>query len=95
MATNDLKQIDELLQKRLAESESRVMAEVGKFMEDYLFSRIGNLEDGQERLETTVDRIDRKLDRALDTITDHENRVKVIEQVPVVAHDLKQKIAKR
>lgn len=94
MVGNDLKQMDELLQKRLAESESRVMAEVGKFMEDYLFSRIGNLEDGQERLETTVDRIDRKLDRALDITLDLENRIKAVEQIPVVAHDLKQKRSK-
>lgn len=38
MTGNDLNQIDELLKRRLGESENKVMAEVGKFIEDEILT---------------------------------------------------------
>lgn len=43
------------------------------------------------KLEGGVDRMDRKLDRVIDTNIDYGNRVEDIEQIPVIAHELKLK----
>lgn len=53
---------------------------------DYLLPLIDNMAEKSD-----INRIERKLDRLLDTGLDHENRIKAIEHVPVVTHQLKLK----
>ncbi len=43
------------------------------------------------KLEGRADQIDRKLDKVIDTQIDHGNRLEDIEQLPVIAHELKLK----
>ena len=84
MADDNLTQISNLLDKKLAASEKRVIGEIGKFMEDNLFPMIDEKAD-----KTDIDRIERKLDRAIDTGLDHESRIKAIEQIPSIAHQIR------
>lgn len=84
MADNNLKQISNLLDEKLAASEKRVIGEVGKFIEDHLFPLIEEKADKSD-----IDRIERKLDRVIDTGLDHGNRIKTIKQLPSIAHQLK------
>jgi hypothetical protein len=84
MANLTLTQIGRILDEKLAASEKRVIGEVGKFIEDHLFPMIEEKAD-----KTDIDRIERKLDRAIDTGLDHESRIKTIEQLPSIAHQIK------
>lgn len=84
MADNNLTQISNLLDEKLAASEKRVIGEVGKFIEDHLFPMIEEKADKSD-----IDRIERKLDRVIDTGLDHENRIKTIEQLPSIAHQMR------
>ena len=84
MADDNLTQISNLLDEKLAASEKRVIGEVGKFIEDNLFPMIEEKAD-----KTDIDRIERKLDRAIDSGLDHESKIKTIEQLPSIAHQIK------
>lgn len=77
---------EQRLREEISASEKRVMADIGEFMEDNLFPMIEEKADKSD-----IDRIERKLDKVLDRSLDHETRIKVIEQVPAVAHELKLK----
>ncbi|MDO8618971.1 MAG: hypothetical protein Q7R49_03425 [Candidatus Daviesbacteria bacterium] len=103
MTQDDINQIDELLNKRLDEklaaseqrleekllaSEQRTTKDIGNFIEENLLPQLADKAD-----KTDIDRLERKLDRSLDTGLDHEKRLKDIEQVSVVAHELKIKKA--
>lgn len=77
------------LKEEIATSDKRVMADIGSFMEDNLFPMIEEKADKSD-----IDRLERKLDKVLDRSLDHEARIKAIEQVPVVAHELKVKRTK-
>lgn len=85
MADDNLTQIGNLLDEKLEASEKRIIGELGKFMEDYLFPMIEEKAD-----KTDIDRIERKLDRAIDTGIDHGNRIKAIEQIPSIALQIKE-----
>ena len=80
---------EQRLQEEIATSDKRVMADIGSFMEDSLFPLIEEKAD-----KTDIDRLERKMDRNIDTALDHESRIKDIEQVSIVAHELKIKRAK-
>lgn len=43
------------------------------------------------KLEGGIDQMDRKLDKVIDTNIDYGNTIKDIEQIPVIAHELKLK----
>ncbi|MBI2086114.1 hypothetical protein HYT74_02115 [Candidatus Daviesbacteria bacterium] len=77
------KEIDATKEELLA-SDKKIMVDIGTFMEDTLFPMIDEKADKSD-----IDRIERKLDRVLDASLDHGRRIKDIESVPVVAHDLK------
>ncbi len=100
MNNDDLKRIQKVvkgeiaaseqrLRKEISASEKRVIGEIGTFMEDHLFPMIEEKAD-----KTDIDRIESKLDKVIDTSIDHENRLKDIEHVSVVAHELKFKRSK-
>ena len=130
MAPNDLKQIDDLLQKRLRteitasekrlrggittidknlsgkimSSEQRLRVEMvtseqglegalkqlSKDVGDFISDRVIPLID-EKADKSDIERLEGKVDRALDTLMDHESRIRDKEYSPVVAHDLKQK----
>lgn len=95
MTNDDLKQIDTIMDKKLTAAEARLKEEIGNFMEDTLLPLINERFDAvDERLEETaadIGRIDRKFDRLLDANLDHERRIKNIESIPVIAHELKRR----
>ncbi|TSC64605.1 MAG: Uncharacterized protein G01um101493_85, partial [Microgenomates group bacterium Gr01-1014_93] len=66
-----------------------IIAEVGQFVEDHLVPMIEEKADKSD-----IDRLESKLDRVIDTSLDHESRIRDIEQVSVVAHELRLKKAK-
>lgn len=77
------------LKEEISTSASKVLGDIGQFMEDNLFPMIDEKAD-----KTDIDRLERKLDRFIDTIYEHESRIKDVEQVPVIAHELKLKKSK-
>ncbi len=80
---------EQRLKEEISASEKRVMADIGSFMEDNLFPMIEEKADKSD-----IDRLERKMDKVLDRGLDHESRIKAIEQVSVVAHELKLKRSK-
>ena len=80
---------EERLKKHTAESVKQLSTDVGNFIAENLFPMI---EEKADKID--IDRLEHKLDRVLDTSLDHESRIKAIEQVFVVAHELKLKKSK-
>lgn len=80
---------EQRLKTEIAVSDKRVMADIGSFMEDTLFPMIDEKADKED-----IARLERKLDKTLNTNLDHERRIKDIEHVSVIAHELKFKGAK-
>lgn len=60
--------VEDRLKIEITSSGSRIMTDIGKFMEDHLFPMIEEKAD-----KTDIDRIERKLDRVIDTGLDHES----------------------
>ena len=100
MNDDDFQRISKLFDEKLAVSEERLKkhttdsvkqlsTDVGDFIAENLFPMIEEKAD-----KTDIDRLERKLDRVLDKSIDHEHRIKDIEQVPVVAHELRFKKSK-
>ena len=84
MNNNDLTQIRKIVKEEVSTSEKRIIGELGGFMEDHLLPIIDAKAD-----KTDIDRIERKLDKFIDTSLHHENRIKAIEHIPVISHQLK------
>lgn len=80
---------EQSLREEIHISDGRVMTDIGSFMEDNLFPMIEKKADKSD-----INRLERKLDKSVDTNLDHERRIKDIEQIPMVAHELKIKRAK-
>lgn len=113
MTSDDIKQIETVMDKKLTAMDKRLTAaekrlkeeilnsgkrirdDIGNFMEETLLPMFNERFDAvDERLDekadkTDIDRIERKLDRMMDTSLDHEGRIKDIESIPVIAHELK------
>ena len=62
---------------------------IKKRLEERLLPLIRNMADKSD-----IERIERKIDKLVDGNLDHESRIKAIEQVPVVAHQLRFKKSK-
>lgn len=84
------KKLGEKLDEKLALSEGRLNAsikqlstDIGDFISDNLFPMIEAKADKSD-----IERLERKIDRVLDTSIDHESRMRAIEEIPVVAHEL-------
>lgn len=100
--------IDEKLDKRLSITETRLREEitasskevkedVGDFIEHTLMPLINqrfDTIDEDKADKSDIDRIERKLDRLTSTDLDHEKRIRDIELVPVIAHELKHRKSK-
>lgn len=77
---------EDRLKKHTTESVKQLSDDVGNFIGENLIPMIEEKADKSD-----IDRLERKLDRVLDTSIDHESRIKDIERIPVVAHELKVK----
>ena len=80
----DLSQTEQKLKEEISASDRRVMGDIGQFMEDNLFPMIDEKADKSD-----IDRLERKLDRVIDTNLGYDQRFRDIERVPVIAHELK------
>ncbi|KKQ67145.1 MAG: hypothetical protein US86_C0001G0072 [Candidatus Daviesbacteria bacterium GW2011_GWA2_38_24] len=74
------------LKDELILSEKRILNEIGEFVESQLLPIIDDKADKSD-----IDRIERKLDRFGDKITDHDKRLSDIESLPSIAHELRRK----
>lgn len=77
------------VEAKIESSRQRTVIDLGDFMEVTLFPMIAEKAD-----KTDIDRLERKLDRAIGTNLDHETRITAIEHVPVVANMLRIKKSK-
>lgn len=78
MTNKDLNQIDELLKKRLADSEGRVMVEVSKFIEDEILPVLESHTQTLESQTQTLNQI------AVNTETIKENNLKLDKRLSYV-----------
>lgn len=77
------------LEQKIKASEEKIISEVAKFISDDILPQIDEKAD-----KTDIERLERKLDRSLDMSIDHESRIKEIEHISVIAHQLKFKKSK-
>lgn len=82
----EIESTEQRLKAEIAISDKRVLADIGSFMEDNLFPMIDEKADKAD-----IARLEQKLDKALDSNQDHERRIRNIEHIPVIAHELKVK----
>lgn len=88
------------LRKDMLASDEQVTNNIGDFIEKTLMPMINERFDAidekfdEKADKTDIDRIERKLDRILDTNFDHERRITDIESVSVVTHELKHRKSK-
>lgn len=75
--------LEDRLKKHTTESVKQLSDDVGNFIGENLIPMIEEKADKSD-----IDRLERKLDRILDTSIDHDSRIKDIEQIPVIAHEL-------
>ena len=82
-----------LFDQRLEVSEKRIMKEIGDFINDAILPKIADMADKSDiaRLESNIERIQRKLDRALDKNIEQDSRLDKLESLPTVVHELKVK----
>lgn len=101
MNAADLKQIRQVIKeevttvvkeevtKIVAASEEKIITEVANFISEDVLPQIDEKTDKSD-----IERIERKVDQVLDKLYDHESRIKDIERIPVIAHELKLKKSK-
>ncbi len=77
---------EERLKKHTTDSVKQLSTDVGEFIAENLFPMIEEKAD-----KTDIDRLESKLDKVLDKGIDHESRIKDIEQIPIIAHELRVK----
>lgn len=82
MTDEDLRKIGKLI----SESETRVVGEVGKFIED---SILPTLEEKADK--SDIDRLERKLDNITAKDLEQDHRLDEIKSLPTIAHELKLK----
>lgn len=100
MNDQDLNNIRGVIKEEITASEGRVMAEVGKFVEDVILPAIedkadkkdiARLESRMGNVETRLDNLDRKLDHFSAQAIKHEQEIKNIMSTPTIAHELNRK----
>ena len=91
MTNDDLKQIDKLLVKRFKAqdkkfeaTEEKIIDEFVGFMEENIFPKFETMAEKSD-----IERLERRLDASAVTVGTHEARIKDIERIPVIAHQLK------
>lgn len=100
MTNNNLNQISKLLDEKLTatekrlkteitESENNIIEEIAGFMEVNFLPKLNGKAD-----KPIVDRTERRIDHLAITIGEYDDRLKNIETIPIVAHQLKIKKAK-
>lgn len=77
---------EQRLKEEISASEKRIMNDMGDFIDHSLLPQIKEKADKSD-----IDRLERKMDRALDNNMKQNRRLDSIESVPVIAHELKLK----
>ncbi len=80
---------EERLKKHTTDSVKELSTDVGNFIAENLFLMIEEKADKSD-----IDRLERKLDRVLDTTIEHGSRIRDIEHIPIDAHELRVKKSK-
>lgn len=86
MTNDDLNQIGKLLDKKLSANKEEVVDEMITFMEENLFPQFERIAEKSD-----IERVERRIDSTADKVGEHEVRIKNIETIPVIAHELKVK----
>lgn len=89
------KKIANLLDEKLAASEKRLNEDIGYFIEKNLIPQLEEKADKKDlkdlATKSDIDRIERKLDKALAKNVEQDQRLTEIESLPAIAHQLKSK----
>lgn len=99
MNSNDLSQISKLLDEKLTATEKRLKSDIDNtksgiisefvtFMQDHLIPLFDEKAD-----RSNIERVERRADLLSDEIGKHNVRLKNIESIPTIAHQLKIKKA--
>lgn len=75
--------LEQKLTEKLADTEHNILTSVTNYIDERIIPMI---EEKANRVDT--DRMERKLDRALEKLDRHDKRISGIESVPAVAHQL-------
>lgn len=73
MNVSDIKQIRQVIKEEVSTSEERIIGQVAKFVSEDIVHQFDEKADKSD-----IERLERKLDRALDMGVDHESRIKDI-----------------
>lgn len=84
--SNNKDEIIQLLDKKLSANKEEVIDEMITFMEENLFPKFERIAEKSD-----IDRVERRIDLIADKVGEHEVRIKDIEAIPVIAHELKVK----
>lgn len=95
MNEENFKRIANLLDEKLEASEKRLNEDIGNFIEKNLLPQLDDKADKSDlkdlATKSDIDRIERKLDRALVNDLEQDQRLTEIESLPAIAHELKPK----
>ena len=83
------KRLDQKIDQRITVSEEKIINAVSKFISEDVLTQLDEKADKAD-----IERLERKIDRCLDMNVDHESRIKDIEQISVIAHQLGSKRSK-
>ncbi len=84
-----IKVVKELVKGEISASEKRILVEIGTFVTDEILPAIDEKADKSD-----IDRLERKIDQLADKNYEHDVRLKNIESIPAVAHQLRIKKSK-
>lgn len=73
----------------ITESEGNIIEEIAGFMEMHILPKLKEQAD-----KSAIDRCERRIDHLADKVGEHDVRLKDVESIPVIAHQLKIKKAK-
>lgn len=77
---------EQRLEQKIEESGKNIIRDLGQFMEEQLFPMIEEKADKSD-----IERLERKLDVFSAKVANQDTRIKDIESLPAVAHELKLK----
>lgn len=84
MSSDDLSQIGKLLDKKLSQTKDDVINEMVTFMEENLFPKFDRMAEKSD-----IERIERRIDSIAIKVGDQEVRLRDVETVSVIAHQLR------
>lgn len=77
------------LEQKIKASGEKIINEVAKFISDDIIPQFDEKADKSD-----IERLERKIDKSLDMCIDNKSRIKTIEQISVIAHELRSRKSK-